>query len=126
MVQVRDHAAMRWAGANSYRTGHYPYSEADLDLADALGLLVVAEAPTVGLSFTEEEATVQARQAQSLRALSELLRRDCCRACVVAWSVCNEPGGPQQVPTGGAKELQSECVLQVRDRGLHSISASFT
>jgi len=39
-VLVRDHACLRWVGANSYRTAHYPYSEVDLDLADEHGLLV--------------------------------------------------------------------------------------
>jgi len=39
-VLVRDHACLRWVGANSYRTAHYPYSELDLDLADEHGGLV--------------------------------------------------------------------------------------
>lgn len=38
-VQVRDHACLQWAGANSYRTAHYPYSETDLELADEKGLV---------------------------------------------------------------------------------------
>lgn len=72
-------------GANSYRTAHYPYSEADLELADRGGLLVISEAPTVGLSFHDTPEVLRARQLQSLRALRELLARDCCRTCVVGW-----------------------------------------
>ncbi|EOD29558.1 hypothetical protein EMIHUDRAFT_468530 [Emiliania huxleyi CCMP1516] len=100
-------------GANSYRTAHYPYSEVDLDLADEHGLLVVSESPCVGLSFADAPAIVQQRQAQATRALAELLARDCCRTCVVAWSVCNEPGGPQSVPTAEAKRQQTEALLEL-------------
>jgi len=112
-VLVRDHACLRWVGANSYRTAHYPYSELDLDLADEHGLLVVSESPCVGLSFADAPAIVQQRQAQATRALAELLARDCCRTCVVAWSVCNEPGGPQSVPTAEAKRQQTEALLEL-------------
>uniref|UniRef100_A0A7S3S3V9 Glycoside hydrolase family 2 catalytic domain-containing protein n=1 Tax=Emiliania huxleyi TaxID=2903 RepID=A0A7S3S3V9_EMIHU len=112
-VLVRDHACLRWVGANSYRTAHYPYSEVDLDLADEHGLLVVSESPCVGLSFADAPAIVQQRQAQATRALAELLARDCCRTCVVAWSVCNEPGGPQSVPTAEAKRQQTEALLEL-------------
>ena len=91
-VLVRDHACLRWVGANSYRTAHYPYSEVDLELADEHGILVVSESPCVGLSYTDAPPTIVARQTQALGAMRELLERDCNRACVVAWSVCNEPG----------------------------------
>ena len=45
---------MRWTGANSFRTSHYPYSEQMLDLADQLGFLVIDETPAVGLYFRED------------------------------------------------------------------------
>lgn len=112
-VLVRDHACLRWVGANSYRTAHYPYSEVDLELADAEGFLVLSEAPTVGLSFHDAPEVLRARQLQSLRALRELIARDRCRACVVAWSVCNEPGGPKSVPTAEAKLQQTAALVQL-------------
>ena len=31
---IRDHELLKWVGANSYRTSHYPYSEEVLDVAD--------------------------------------------------------------------------------------------
>ena len=112
-VLVRDHECMRWLHANSYRTAHYPYSEADLDLADAHGTLVVSESPCVGLSYHDESAVVGARQAQARRALRELLERDANRTCVVAWSVCNEPGGPKSVPTADAKAAQTSALVEL-------------
>jgi len=112
-VLVRDHAALAWVGANSYRTAHYPYSETDLELADERGLLVVSESPCVGLSFHDAPAVVAARQAQALAALRELIVRDRCRTCVVAWSVCNEPGGPKSVPTADAKAAQTAALKEL-------------
>jgi beta-glucuronidase len=112
-VLVRDHACLQWAGANSYRTAHYPYSEVDLELADEAGLLVVSESPCVGLSFADAPDVVAARQAQALAALRELIERDACRTCVVAWSVCNEPGGPKSVPTADAKRQQTAALLEL-------------
>ncbi|MDP8951382.1 MAG: beta-galactosidase, partial [Actinomycetota bacterium] len=50
---VKDYSLMRWVGANSFRTSHYPYSEETMDLADRLGFLVVDETPAVGLFFAE-------------------------------------------------------------------------
>jgi beta-glucuronidase len=80
---------MRWAGANSFRTGHYPHDEETLDLADRLGLLVIAETPSVGLFFAEEG--LERRQELSRGYVEELVARDRNRTCVVAWSVANEP-----------------------------------
>ena len=34
---------MEWAGANSVRTTHYPYSEEFLQLCDEMGVAVIAE-----------------------------------------------------------------------------------
>ncbi len=49
---VRDFALLDWIGANSFRTSHYPYAEEVLDYADRRGLLVIAEAPAVGLHLS--------------------------------------------------------------------------
>ena len=49
---VRDFALLRWIGANSFRTSHYPYAEEVLDYADRQGLLVIAETPAVGLHLS--------------------------------------------------------------------------
>ena len=49
---VRDFALLKWIGANSFRTSHYPYAEEVLDYADRHGLLVIDEAPAVGLHLS--------------------------------------------------------------------------
>lgn len=86
---VRDYAMMRWMGANSFRTSHYPYSEEQLDLADRLGVLVISETPAVGLSFGD--AHEAARLELCLQQTRELVERDRNRASVVMWSLANEP-----------------------------------
>ncbi|KAJ8959149.1 hypothetical protein NQ318_022410 [Aromia moschata] len=48
---IRDHNLIKWIGANSYRTSHYPYAEEIMDLADSLGIMIVDECPAVN---TEE------------------------------------------------------------------------
>ena len=47
---VKDLNLLKWFGANSFRTSHYPYSEETMNLADALGFVVIDEGPAVGFS----------------------------------------------------------------------------
>jgi len=42
---IRDYNLIAWLGANAYRTSHYPYSEEALDVADALGIMIIGESP---------------------------------------------------------------------------------
>lgn len=86
---VKDHALMRWVGANSYRTSHYPYAEEALDLADRLGVLVISETPCVEMSFHPDGLDERLRtwEAQT-RALIE---RDRNHPSVIMWSLANEP-----------------------------------
>jgi beta-glucuronidase len=86
---VKDHALMRWVGANSYRSSHYPYAEEALDLADRLGFLVISETPSVEMSFHPDglDERVRTWEAQT-RALIE---RDRNHPCVIMWSLANEP-----------------------------------
>ncbi len=90
-VLVRDFELLKWLGANSFRTSHYPYAEEAMQLADAYGFMVIAEGPGVSFVFGDAPAVVQARAVQLERALGELVRRDKNHACVVLWSVANEP-----------------------------------
>ena len=48
-LNVKDLNLLRWIGANSFRTSHYPYSEELMRLADREGFVVIDEAPAVGL-----------------------------------------------------------------------------
>lgn len=42
-LMVHDFALMKWMGANSFRTSHYPYAEEVLDFADRNGIVVIDE-----------------------------------------------------------------------------------
>lgn len=95
-LAARDLLLMRELGANSLRTAHYPCDEETLDIADRLGLLVIAETPAVGLYFAAAGVPragedLARRQELALRFVAELVARDRNRACVIAWSVANEP-----------------------------------
>ena len=37
----RDYNLMKWMGANSYRTSHYPYAEEIMDFADNNGIVII-------------------------------------------------------------------------------------
>ena len=50
-VDTHDFELLRWIGANSFRTSHYPYSEEVMDYADAHGWVVIDETPAVGLNL---------------------------------------------------------------------------
>ncbi len=86
---VKDYDLLRWLGANSFRTSHYPYADELMDLADRLGFLVVDETPAVGLYFGDkgEGARLQLCRQQ----LGELIARDKNHPSVIMWSVANEP-----------------------------------
>jgi beta-glucuronidase len=100
---VRDFALLEWAGANSFRTSHYPYAEEILDYADRQGLLVIDEAPAVGLHLSlghmgdpgartfGPDAIGEAAAVAHLAAVRDLISRDRNHPSVIAWSIANEP-----------------------------------
>lgn len=88
-VIVKDYALMKWVGANSFRTTHYPYSEQMMALADRLGFLVIDETPAVGLFFAEEG--LERRLALCRQYVCEMIARDKNHPSVVMWSLANEP-----------------------------------
>lgn len=105
-VIKRDFECMKWIGANSFRTSHYPYSEEIYQMADEEGFLVIDEVPAVGLfeslmNFMEastgkktnffERDTIPALLENHLKAVEEMITRDKNHACVIAWSLLNEP-----------------------------------
>ena len=47
-VVKRDFELMKWIGANSFRTSHYPYAEEIIQMADREGFLVIDEVAAVG------------------------------------------------------------------------------
>ncbi len=88
---VRDYQLLKWIGANSFRTSHYPYAEEALMLADEYGFLVIAETPGVSLVFMDPPEIIDARYRQLEAQLGELVRRDKNHPCVILWSLANEP-----------------------------------
>lgn len=87
---VKDYQLMRWTGATSYRTSHYPYSEEEMQLADREGFLIIDEIPAVSLQFENEE-NAAARLAVCLQQIDELIARDKNHPSVIMWSLANEP-----------------------------------
>lgn len=102
----RDFACMKWIGANCFRTSHYPYAEEVYQMADEYGILVIDEVPGVGMmrsfqNFADagsgrytsffEAPTVPALQSNHLQQVDEMIRRDKRHACVIAFSLFNEP-----------------------------------
>lgn len=105
-ANVLDFRLMKWIGANSFRTAHYPYSEELMRLADQEGLVVIDETPAVGLHLnfmamfgnggkrkTWEELRTKENHQEVIR---ELIARDKNHACVVMWSIANEPASEEE------------------------------
>jgi beta-glucuronidase len=96
-LNVRDFHLLRWIGANSFRTSHYPYAEEIMRMADRAGLVVIDEVPAVGMCFWSDTNTVfrgdrvnDATLQHHLQTIREMIARDKNHPCVVMWSVANE------------------------------------
>jgi beta-glucuronidase len=88
-VLIKDLALMKWTGANSFRTSHYPYAEQTMDLADRMGFLIIDETPAVGLYFRTDG--LQRRLDLCQQYIKELISRDKNHPSVIMWSLANEP-----------------------------------
>jgi len=87
---VKDYSLMKWMGANSYRSIHYPYSEEMVQMADEKGVLIMAEVPTGGLEWDALNPKMLKIHKQFVR---ETLERDKNHPSIIAWVVANEPMG---------------------------------
>ncbi|XP_053310870.1 beta-glucuronidase [Spea bombifrons] len=94
---IKDFNLLKWLGANSFRTSHYPYAEEIMDLCDKYGIVVIDECPGVGIRQPENFGNQSLRH--HLVVMEELVRRDKNRPSVVMWSVANEPAS--QLPPAG-------------------------
>ncbi len=103
-MNVKDLALLRWQGANSFRTSHYPYSEEMMRLCDREGIVVIDEVPAVGLNFRMGGGFFGSQYASTFdspngvqtyehhrEVIRALIERDKNLACVVIWSIANEP-----------------------------------
>jgi beta-glucuronidase len=88
---VHDFALLRWIGANSFRTSHYPYAEDVLDYADRQGLVLIDETAAVGLIWFSPETANDVTREVHAQAIRELVARDKNHPSVVLWSIANEP-----------------------------------
>ncbi|UCD37246.1 MAG: beta-glucuronidase [Fidelibacterota bacterium] len=86
---VKDFQLLKWIGANSFRTSHYPYADEIMQLADRMGFLVIDEVPAVSLNL---KYVTDKTLSQHKQALTELITRDRNHPSVIAWSVGNEAG----------------------------------
>lgn len=118
-----DFNLMKWMGANSMRTSHYPYAEEFMRMADREGIVVIDEVPGVGLfnRFTVDVSQNENSKGNTWsivgsfenhkQVIRELLERDKNYACVVMWAVGNEPAGHQE----GAREYFKPLVDLARE-----------
>lgn len=94
---VKDFNLLKWLGANSFRTSHYPYAEEIMQMCDRHGIVVIDECPGVGIK--DIRSFGNASLAHHLVVMEELVRRDKNHASVVMWSVANEPAS--EMPPAG-------------------------
>jgi beta-glucuronidase len=113
-LMIKDFQLMRWIGANSFRTSHYPYSEEIMHLADKMGFLVIDEVPAVSLNFRYvNEKTLENHK----KNLTDLIARDRNHPCVISWSIANEPGiwGEEEALSAKADKYWKEIYQHVKN-----------
>ncbi|WP_416151712.1 beta-glucuronidase [Salipaludibacillus sp. HK11] len=105
-ANVLDFNLLKWIGANSFRTAHYPYSEEIMRLADREGIVVIDETPAVGVNLNfmatimgETPKRNTYKEIQTFEhhqdVITELVNRDKNHPSVVMWSVANEPASEE-------------------------------
>ena len=115
-INVRDFELLKWIGANSIRTSHYPYSEELMQMADRQGYLVIDEVPAVGMNFWKKDSVFEEgladreTLAHHKDVLTELYQRDKNHPCVIAWNVSNEA----QTQDANALAYFEEVVAHIR------------
>ncbi|KAF4813985.1 Beta-glucuronidase [Colletotrichum tropicale] len=121
---VHDYRLMKWMGANSFRTSHYPYAEEVLDYADRHGVVVINETAAVGLNLNivsgifgdkrlatfSPETMSEKTQAAHAQGIRELIARDKNHPSVVMWTLANEPAASEE----GAREYFEPLVTLAR------------
>jgi len=117
---VKDYNLLKWIGANSFRTSHYPYTEDWLDLADEMGILVIDEAPHVGITrYHYNEKT----SGLCVRNIKRMIERDKNHPSVIMWSVANEPESNHPGAENFFKKLYESAKELDRTRPVTLVSA---
>ena len=107
VMNAKDLSLMQWQNANSFRTSHYPYSEEMMRLCDREGIVVIDETPAVGVGlkfgggispYCKDVVTYKPIEEGGIatfehhqEVIRDLIKRDKNHACVVMWSIANEP-----------------------------------
>jgi beta-glucuronidase len=110
-ANVMDFNLLKWIGANSFRTAHYPYSEEIMRLADREGIVVIDETPAVGVHLNFAATFFGGREFRNTwehigtyehhrQVIKDLIARDKNHPSVVMWSIANEPASEEE----GARE----------------------
>ena len=106
-MNIKDLSLIKWQGANSFRTSHYPSSEEMMQLCDEEGIVVIDEVPAVGVHLNfggganfkngKKVETFDPVEEGGIRTfehhkevIRDVISRDRNRACVVMWSIANE------------------------------------
>ncbi len=95
-LNIKDFNLLKWLGANSFRTSHYPYSEEHMMMADREGFVVIDEVPAVGMCFWDGKSVFSGDRVNDetlkhhLDCLDEMYKRDKNHPSIVMWSVANE------------------------------------
>lgn len=117
-LNVKDNNLLKWIGANSFRTSHYPYSEEIMDLADREGILVIDECSGVGFNFWGANRTVFCPELISdetlkthVQVMKDLIARDKNRPSVIMWSVANEAATYEE----GSRPYFEKVIATVRE-----------
>jgi beta-glucuronidase len=103
----RDFELMKWNGANSFRTSHYPYAEEVYQMADREGFVVIDETPAVGMwisinnfftaskgvsdKYFDNPIVHERTKPYHMQVIRDYINRDKNHACVCIWSLLNEP-----------------------------------
>lgn len=120
-IMKRDFELMKWIGANSFRTSHYPYSEEIYQMADREGFIVIDETPAVGMfeslmnfldaskgsdvKFFDHPEVHGETKAHHLQVIRDMITRDKNYASVCVWSLLNEPDSTTESAIGYFEEL---------------------
>lgn len=110
-LNIRDFNLLKWMGANSFRTSHYPYSEELMMLADREGFVVIDEVPAVGMCFWDGNSVFAGNRvnddtlAHHKDMLTDMYNRDKNHPCVMMWSVANEAATHEEGAVPYFKEI---------------------
>lgn len=134
-MMKRDFELMKWSGANSFRTSHYPYADEVYQMADREGFVVIDETPAVGLWITSENLPSVSKGVKEkffdntivhektkpyhMQVIRDYINRDKNYACVCIWSLLNEPDTTTESAISYFEdlfELAHELDLQKRPR----------